>query len=52
MTYKPSGYTSVAPYLTVNDAQGTIDFLVRVFGVNGWQNLSLNGAHQEPGEPR
>jgi uncharacterized glyoxalase superfamily protein PhnB len=32
MTYKPSGYTSVAPYLTVNDAQGTIDFLVRVFG--------------------
>ena len=32
MTYKPDGYTSVAPYLTVNGAQGTIDFLVRVFG--------------------
>jgi uncharacterized glyoxalase superfamily protein PhnB len=31
MAYKPEGYTSVAPYLTVNGAQGTIDFLVRVF---------------------
>ncbi len=32
MSYKPDGYTSVAPYLTVNGAQDTIDFLVRVFG--------------------
>ena len=32
MTYKPAGYTSVAPYLTVNGAQATIDFLVAVFG--------------------
>lgn len=32
MTFKPDGYTSVAPYLTVNGAKGTIDFLVRVFG--------------------
>lgn len=32
MPYKPDGYTSVAPYLTVNGAQGTIDFLVHVFG--------------------
>ncbi len=32
MAYKPDGYTSVAPYLTVNGAQGTIDFLIRVFG--------------------
>lgn len=31
MTFKPSGYNSVCPYLTVNGAQGTIDFLVRVF---------------------
>ena len=31
MAFKPDGYTSVAPYLTVNGAQGTIDFLVRVF---------------------
>ena len=32
MSYKPDGYTSVAPYLIVNGAQATIDFLVRVFG--------------------
>jgi PhnB protein len=32
MAYKPDGYTSVAPYLTVNGAQGTIDFLIKVFG--------------------
>ena len=32
MAYKPEGYTSVAPYLTVNGAQNTIDFLIRVFG--------------------
>ncbi len=31
MTFKPAGYTSVAPYLTVNGAKRTIDFLVRVF---------------------
>jgi uncharacterized glyoxalase superfamily protein PhnB len=30
--YKPSGYTSVAPYLIVNGATDTIDFLRRVFG--------------------
>ncbi len=31
MTYKPAGYTSVAPYLIVDGAQRTIDFLVAVF---------------------
>lgn len=31
MPFKPAGYTAVAPYLTVNGAQGTIDFLVHVF---------------------
>jgi uncharacterized glyoxalase superfamily protein PhnB len=30
--YKPAGYTSVAPYLTVDGAQATIDFLVKVLG--------------------
>ena len=29
--YKPDGYTSVAPYLIVDGANRTIDFLVRVF---------------------
>jgi PhnB protein len=31
-THKPSGYTSVAPYLIVNGAAGTIEFLKLVFG--------------------
>jgi PhnB protein len=29
--YKPSGYTTVSPYLIVEGASRTIDFLVRVF---------------------
>lgn len=32
MSHKPEGYTSVAPYLIVDGAARTIDFLVRVFG--------------------
>ena len=32
MTYKPDGYTDVAPYLIVDGAQRTLDFLVEVFG--------------------
>ena len=31
MAFKPDGYTSVAPYLVLQGAQGTIDFLVKVF---------------------
>ncbi len=31
MTYKPEGHTSVSPYLVVEGAQGTLDFLSRVF---------------------
>jgi hypothetical protein len=31
MAWKPDGYTSVAPYLVVDGAQCTIDFLVAVF---------------------
>ncbi len=30
-TYKPEGYTSVSPYLVVNGASQTIEFLVQVF---------------------
>lgn len=30
--YKPDNYTSVAPYLIVSNARGTIDFLIEVFG--------------------
>ena len=31
MSFKPKDYTSVSPYLIVNGAQSTIDFLVAVF---------------------
>jgi uncharacterized glyoxalase superfamily protein PhnB len=30
--HKPSGYSTVSPYLIVDGASGTIDFLARVFG--------------------
>ncbi len=30
--YKPEGYASVAPYLMVNGAARTVDFLEKVFG--------------------
>lgn len=30
--YKPDGYSSASPYLVVDGARGTIDFLKRVFG--------------------
>ena len=32
MTYKPDGYTSVSPYLIVDGANATIEFLRTVFG--------------------
>lgn len=31
MTFKPTNYTSVSPYLIVDGARGTIDFLKQVF---------------------
>lgn len=31
MSYKPAGHTSVAPYLVLSGAQGTLDFLTQVF---------------------
>jgi uncharacterized glyoxalase superfamily protein PhnB len=31
-SHKPRGYTTVSPYLIVDGASRTIDFLVRVFG--------------------
>lgn len=33
-SYKPEGYTSVAPYLIVANAARTIDFLVKAFDAN------------------
>jgi len=31
-SYKPNGYNTVSPYLVVDGASDTIDFLRRVFG--------------------
>ena len=31
--YKPQGYTSLSPYLIVDDAQATLDFIKAVFDV-------------------
>ena len=31
-SYKPNNYSTVSPYLIVNGASGTINFLKRVFG--------------------
>ena len=33
-SYKPDGYTTVSPYLIVDGASATIDFLRRVFGAD------------------
>ena len=33
-SHKPTGYTAVAPYLIVDGAAKTIEFLTRVFGAN------------------
>lgn len=32
MSYKPNNYSTVSPYLIVDGASGTIEFLKRVFG--------------------
>lgn len=31
ISHKPDGYTTVSPYLIVDGASATIDFLTRVF---------------------
>lgn len=34
MRYKPEGYTSLSPYLVVDDAQEVLDFVKAVFGTD------------------
>ncbi len=49
-SYKPENYTSVAPYLVVNGADRTIDFLVKVFGAQRLRSHRVEGgllAHAE-----
>lgn len=40
VTHKPEGYTSVAPYLIVDGANRTIEFLTRVFGASQLQRFA------------
>jgi uncharacterized glyoxalase superfamily protein PhnB len=39
-SYKPDGYTSVSPYLIVDGASATIDFLQRVFAADEIQRFA------------
>jgi PhnB protein len=50
--YKPSGYNSVSPYLVVNGAQATIDFLKRVFGATELRKFSGEGGKLHHAEVR
>lgn len=50
MSYKPDGYTTVAPYLVVIDANGTMAFLTTVFGAQELRRFPGNDgkvAHAE-----
>ena len=40
---KPKGYTSVAPYIIVNDAQRVMDFLKQVFGATELMRMEGSG---------
>jgi PhnB protein len=42
-SYKPEGYTSVSPYLIVDGAAATIEFLVRVFGARELRHFPAQG---------
>lgn len=41
--WKPAGYTSVSPYLTVDGAQKLIDFLKEVFGAQELRRFDADG---------
>lgn len=52
MTYKPDGYTSAAPYLVVDGANRTIDFLVDVFGAERLRMIPGDAGRIVHGEVR
>ena len=41
MNFKPEGYTTLTPYLTMRDAAGAIDFYKKVFGAK--ERMRMNG---------
>ena len=51
-SHKPEGYTSVAPYLIVDGAGRTIDFLVRVFDAVELRQLPGEGGRLMHAEVR
>ena len=52
MSYKPARYTSAAPYLIVNGARQTIDFLVRVFDAEPLRMIPRDDGTLKHGEVR
>lgn len=52
MTYKPDGYTSAAPYLVVDGANRTVDFLVDVFGAERLRMIPGDAGRLAHGEVR
>ncbi|MGE0797792.1 MAG: VOC family protein [Lautropia sp.] len=51
-SYKPDGYTSVAPYLVVDGASRLIDFLVQVFGAERLRMVPGEAGRLRHGEVR
>ncbi|WP_420128777.1 VOC family protein [Longimicrobium sp.] len=51
-SHKPDGYPSVAPYLIVNGARGTIDFLKQVFGAQELRVFGTDDGKVMHGEVR
>lgn len=52
MPYKPEQYTAVAPYLVVDGAQATIDFLVAVFDAQPLRMVCADRGEIRHGEVR
>lgn len=52
MDYKPHGYTSAAPYLIVDGAKATLDFLVRVFDAEPLRQIRGEGGRLRHAEAR
>jgi len=50
--YKPAGYSSVSPYLIVNGAAGTIEFLKKVFGATELRKYPDDGGRLMHAEVR
>ncbi len=50
--WKPTGYTSAAPYLVVDGARATIDFLVRVFDAERLRIIDGDDGRVRHGEVR